>query len=333
MKISASVYSDKNRSLKETINDLVDHQVDLLHIDCNDDPTVFEDIKKIKSWCSLPIDLHLITNEPKKYASLLKETPVEYVTYQFEAISSRKDIPENIPGEQGLAIVTPTSVDVFEEFNEFDFLLLMATTPGESGGKFNAQNFHKIREFKSKFPNKNVHVDGGVNGEVSFILRNLGVHASVSGSFLFNAPSVGQALMDLTKREIKSSFKLKDFMIPRNELPIIDFNELTLEKALKQIESGNLGVSFVENNEEFIGIISNADIRRGLIKYINQIYDMPMKEIINKSPVTIEDEANVNDMLEIVREQTFPVSYLPVLDKEGKSVGIISFVNLIKGEI
>lgn len=333
MKISASVYSDKNRSLKETINDLVLHQVDLLHIDCNDDPKVFEDIKKIKSWCNLPIDLHLITNEPKKYAELLKETPVDYVTYQFEDIQSREDIPKDIPGEQGLAIVTPTAVDVFDEFKEFDFLLLMATTPGESGGKFNAQNFHKIREFKKKFPNKNVHVDGGVNGEVSFILRNLGVHASVSGSFLFNAPSVGQALMDLTKREIKSSFKLKDFMIPRNELPIIDFNELTLEKALKQIESGNLGVSFVEDNDEFIGIISNADIRRGLIKYINQIYDMPMKEIINRSPVTIADEANVNDMLEIVREQTFPVSYLPVLDKEGKSVGIISFVNLIKGEI
>ena len=333
MKISASVYSDKNRSLKETINDLVLHQVDLLHIDCNDDPKVFEDIKKIKSWCNLPIDLHLITNEPKKYAELLKETPVDYVTYQFEDIQSREDIPKDIPGEQGLAIVTPTAVDVFDEFKEFDFLLLMATTPGESGGKFNAQNFNKIREFKKKFPNKNVHVDGGVNGEVSFILRNLGVHASVSGSFLFNAPSVGQALMDLTKREIKSSFKLKDFMIPRNELPIIDFNELTLEKALKQIESGNLGVSFVEDNDEFIGIISNADIRRGLIKYINQIYDMPMKEIINRSPVTIADEANVNDMLEIVREQTFPVSYLPVLDKEGKSVGIISFVNLIKGEI
>lgn len=333
MKISASVYSDKKRSLKETIDDLVAHQVDLLHIDCNDDPKVFEDIKKIKSWCNLPIDLHLITDHPKKYEQLLIETPVDYVTYQFEEISGIQDIPEGIPGEQGLAIVTPTDISVFEAFDSFDFILLMATVPGMSGGKFDPKNFHKIREFKKKYPNKNVHVDGGVNGEVSFILRNLGVHASVSGSFLFKAASVGQALMDLTKREIKSSFKLKDFMVPRNELPILDYNNLRLQKALEQIEHGNLGVCFVEKEGEFTGIISNADIRRGLLKYIDQIYEMPMDEIINRNPVTMNEDANVNDMLTKVRDQTFPVSYLPILNNSGKSVGIISFVNLIKGEI
>ena len=47
MKISASIYSDKKRSLKDTINDLRDHHVDLLHIDCNDDLSVFDDIAEI----------------------------------------------------------------------------------------------------------------------------------------------------------------------------------------------------------------------------------------------------------------------------------------------
>jgi len=37
MKISGSIYSDNKRPLKETIADLEAHQVDLLHIDCNDD--------------------------------------------------------------------------------------------------------------------------------------------------------------------------------------------------------------------------------------------------------------------------------------------------------
>jgi pentose-5-phosphate-3-epimerase len=42
----------------------------------------------------------------------------------------------------------------------------------------------RIREFRRRYPSKNIHVDGGVNGEVSFILRNIGVDAAVSGSFL-----------------------------------------------------------------------------------------------------------------------------------------------------
>ena len=41
MKISASIYSDKNRPLKEVINDLVDHQIEVLHVDFNDDLDVF----------------------------------------------------------------------------------------------------------------------------------------------------------------------------------------------------------------------------------------------------------------------------------------------------
>ena len=46
MKISASIYSDKSRSLKDVVDDLVQHQVNLLHVDCNDDPSVFNDIKE-----------------------------------------------------------------------------------------------------------------------------------------------------------------------------------------------------------------------------------------------------------------------------------------------
>ena len=71
MKISASIYSDKNRGLEAVIADLAAHQVELLHVDCNDDVTVFDDIKRIRSWCSLPIDLHIITDQPAKFFPLL----------------------------------------------------------------------------------------------------------------------------------------------------------------------------------------------------------------------------------------------------------------------
>ncbi len=47
MKISASIYSDKKRTLTEVITDLKEHQVDLLHVDCNDDLSVFDDIQRI----------------------------------------------------------------------------------------------------------------------------------------------------------------------------------------------------------------------------------------------------------------------------------------------
>ncbi len=83
MKISASIYSDKKRSLKEVIHDLMEHQVDLLHVDCNDDLSVFDDISQIRTCCKIPIDLHIITESPSKYYEFLRKNPVEYLTFQY----------------------------------------------------------------------------------------------------------------------------------------------------------------------------------------------------------------------------------------------------------
>ncbi len=238
MKISASIYSDKKRSLNEVIEDLVNHQVDLLHVDCNDDLSVFDDIKIIRSLCNLPIDLHIITEQPSKYYALLEENPVEYVTFQYEDLKEPLNIPSTVTGKKGIAVLTPTSVEIFEEYKEFDFILIMATIPGQSGGKFDTINFSKIREFRNKYPSKSIHVDGGVNAEVSFILRNMGVTSSVSGSYLFNAASIGNALMNLTKRNVESEYTVSDFMIPIDEAPVVLEKSLTLESALKSIEQG-----------------------------------------------------------------------------------------------
>ena len=154
MKISASIYSDKKRSLKEVIYDLMDHQVDLLHVDCTDDLSVFDDISQIRTWCKIPIDLHIITESPSKYYDLLRKNPVEYLTFQYENLKEPLNIPSDISGKRGLAIITPTSIDAFDAYSYFDFILIMATIPGQSGGTFDKINFSKIRQFRAKHPNK-----------------------------------------------------------------------------------------------------------------------------------------------------------------------------------
>lgn len=334
MKISASIYSDKSRSLEETIADLVEHQVDLLHVDCNDDLGVFDDILKIRELCDLPIDLHIITEEPEKYYELLEKVPVEYVTFQYEQLKNPIVLPQSITGKKGIAVTTPTSVTVFDEYRDFDFILIMATVPGQSGGKFDTYNFSKIREFRKRYPTKSIHVDGGVNGEVSFILRNMGVTSAVSGSYLFNASSVGNALMNLTKREIESHFQIKDFMVPLSEAPYIRYSELSLRSVLESIENGKLGFTLVlDDRGKLTGLISNADIRKGLLKNIEQIEEMKVEELINTNPTYISEDATVLEMLRLIKRSSFPITYLPVLKNHGIASGIVTFVNLIKGEL
>ena len=67
MKVSASIYSDKENDILTTIQNLNDNNVDIIHVDCKDDLSVFEDIKTIKKHSSIPIDLHIITDKPEKF--------------------------------------------------------------------------------------------------------------------------------------------------------------------------------------------------------------------------------------------------------------------------
>lgn len=334
MKISASIYSDKKRPLEEVIRDLMDHQVDLLHVDCNDDPGVFDDIRVIQSMCSIPIDLHIITEHPSKYYALLEECPVEYVTFQHEDLKEELCIPTSFKGRRGIAVITPTPVEVFSAYSDFDFILIMATVPGQSGGKFDTWNFAKIREFRNKYPGKSIHVDGGVNAEVSFILRNMGVTSAVSGSYLFNAASIGNALMNLTKRDVESHFHVADFMIPLHEAPVVRSEELSLQKVLNTIEEGKLGFTLVvDENTRLKGLVSNADVRKAMLRHLDDLNRMKAEECINTTPTFILDTSTVLEMLQLIKRSPFPISYLPVMNGTGEALGIVTFVNLIKGEL
>ena len=68
MKISASIYSNNDRSLEILIQDLDKYNIDMLHVDFNDKKIEFnkieEDIKEIRKISNKPIDLHIISDNP-----------------------------------------------------------------------------------------------------------------------------------------------------------------------------------------------------------------------------------------------------------------------------
>jgi pentose-5-phosphate-3-epimerase len=333
MKISASIYST-DRPLQEVVKELDAHRIDYFHVDCNDDVRVFEDIKKIREWSTTPVDLHIISSTPEKYFDLLRETPVDYVTFQHEDLKGKLVLPADIKGRKGLAITANSDISVFDDYaNDFDFMLMMATIPGKSGGAFNKDIFRKIREFKRRYPTKRIHVDGGVNGEVSFILRNMGVYASVSGSYLFKAESLGFALLNLKTYENESHFTVRDFMLNNGEIPVLPANEATFESILKTIDTYQLGFVMLSDAQgRLSGISSNADIRKGLIKHFAKLPDVPVQEMINTQPVTINESATVVELLRLIKSKNFPISYLPVVNDQGQISGALTFINLIKGE-
>lgn len=333
MKISASIYST-TADLEKVVCDLDNHRIDMFHVDCNDDTNVFDDIKNIRKWSKTPIDLHIISKTPEKYFPLLEKNPCDFITFQHEDLIGKLEIPSYIKGKLGLAITAASEIDAFEQYAErFDFILMMATIPGKSGGAFNKDIFRKIRLFKKRFPEKRIHVDGGVNGEVSFILRNMGVYASVSGSFLFNAESLGFALLNLKTLENESHFQVKDFMMSGDEVPVLMPENRSFENVLRNIEQYQMGFTIlVDNKNNLEGIISNADVRKGLLNNINTLSAITEIDITNRTPITVNENATVVELIRLIKSKKFPITYLPVVNDTNKLVGALTFFNLVKGE-
>ena len=118
MRISASIYSGKDKDLVSLVHELDAHRVNFFQLDCNDDISVFEDIKKIREVSNTPIYLHLISSEPEKYYPLIEEYKIEYVTFQFENIAKAINVPDSIKSSLGLAIVSETDIEIFERFKD-----------------------------------------------------------------------------------------------------------------------------------------------------------------------------------------------------------------------
>ena len=335
MKISASIYSDKRGDLKATIDQLDDHGIDMLHVDCNDDLHVMDDMRKIRNWTSKPIDLHIISDQPEKYYQAIRDMKIEYTTFQYEQLNGDFKIPENYSGKLGIAITSNTPIEIFDQYkDEFDFVLIMATVPGQSGGKFNHDNFKKIRAFRKRYPKIPIHVDGGVDGEISFILRNMGIASAVSGSFLFNHDYLGAALLNLKSDDIVSHYHVKDFKMDIDECPVLISTEIAFIDVLNNIDRFNLGFTiFINEDGTLKGIVSNADVRKGLINHASDLNQISVEELINRNPITANEDWTISELIRFVKKQKITINYLPVVNNKNEVTGGLTFQNLIKGEL
>lgn len=335
MKIAASIYSNQHEPLEETVRKADLLHIEYLHVDCNDDPVVFDDIPRIRARSRTPIDLHLITKTPDRYYDLIERHAIELLTLQHERLPKGFQFPRHLRSRLGIALTGETPVSAFDQYAATcSFVLLMTTQPGQSGGRFDRLTFQRIREFKKRQPQKRIHVDGGVNDDVAFVLKTLGVHCAVSGSFLVCASDMAQALMGLQGRTHERGMLVREFMRAMHETPHISESSVTLKRLLEAIDISKLGFVLVVSSEgTLLGVVTDGDLRRAVLSHIEDLNGLHRADMINRNPITVRENATVSDMLRQVCSAPRPVLFVPVIDEANKLVGSLSFSETVKGEM
>lgn len=175
---------------------------DLLHLDIMDNIFVpnftfnLERAFQIINFSKLPVDAHLMINNPDEIAPLYAENGCTSVTFHFEAVNdvdnTIKDIRSN-GAKVGLAIKPATKfADIEKWIEEIDMLLIMTVEPGFGGQSFMHEQMPKVaqaRTFIEKLlRNKpELQIDGGVSLETIAEAANAGANCFVAGSAVYKS--------------------------------------------------------------------------------------------------------------------------------------------------
>jgi len=175
---------------------------DLLHLDIMDNIFVpnftfnLERAFQIINFSKLPVDAHLMINNPDEIAPLYAENGCTSVTFHFEAVNdvdnTIKDIRSN-GAKVGLAIKPATNfADIEKWIEEIDMLLIMTVEPGFGGQSFMHEQMPKVaqaRTFIEKLSKNKptLQIDGGVSLETIAEAANAGANCFVAGSAVYKS--------------------------------------------------------------------------------------------------------------------------------------------------
>ena len=184
---------------------------DQLHIDIMDGHFVPnltlgpKAVAAINRSTSLFLDVHLMIYNPFDYIERFAEAGADRVTFHFEATENVKEVLDYTRKcgiKAGLAFSPETSFELIPKYlSECDLILLMTVQPGFGGQKFIPEVLEKIslvREIADKQKlSLDIQVDGGIDDVTAPLCVKAGANVLVSGTYLFKAPDMKQAIQQL----------------------------------------------------------------------------------------------------------------------------------------
>ena len=197
MKVSVSVLSNEIKP-QDIVKKLDLSKPDYIHIDIMDGKFVSNktwttsEVKKFTSYSTLPLEVHLMVNNPSKYIEDYALMNTNIIIFHYEAV---KDINEMINKVKlyglkvGIAINPETNINVLIPYlNMIDEVLIMSVHPGKSGQSFIEESLEKISVLKNIILEGNyktiISVDGGINNETGLLCKDAGADELVSASYI-----------------------------------------------------------------------------------------------------------------------------------------------------
>jgi ribulose-phosphate 3-epimerase len=187
---------------------------DWLHVDVMDGHFVpnltlgLPVVESLRKATDLPLDCHLMIEDPDRWAVGYAEVGAHNVTVHVEAarepVALAKDL-RAAGAKAGLSIKPGTPLEPYVEMlRHYDTLLVMSVEPGFGGQEFIPEVLDKVRTARRLVDTGHltllVEIDGGINDETILAAAEAGVDCFVAGSAVYGADDPVRAVRALRER-------------------------------------------------------------------------------------------------------------------------------------
>ena len=196
IKIAPSLLSADFGRLEQEIESVTAGGADLLHLDVMDGhfvPNITFGpfiVKAIRRLTALPLDCHLMIDDPLTYGPQFAEAGADIVTFHVEARADHGatfDAIEAAGARAGLVVNPDTSLmRVVPFLDRCAMVLVMSVFPGFAGQAFIPEVLDKVRTLRGEFGyTGDIEIDGGVSQSTARVCREAGANVLVAGSAIF----------------------------------------------------------------------------------------------------------------------------------------------------
>ena len=209
--VAPSILSADFANLERDIKRVEEAGADWLHVDVMDGHFVpnitigMPVVKALKLVSSIPLDVHLMIENPEKYIIGFAQAGADIITVHYEACKDNlAEVIESIKSQGvkvGVSIKPMTSPEVLYPYlNDIDLVLIMTVEPGFGGQDFMhhcAMKIPKIKELLNENSNLIIQVDGGINNITSKICISLGANCLVAGNYIYKSDDMKNSINSL----------------------------------------------------------------------------------------------------------------------------------------
>lgn len=208
IKVAPSILAADFARLADEVKDISKAGIDFFHIDIMDGhfvpnisigPAV---VNSLRPYTRLPLDVHLMIQEPLKYVDRFIGAGADIITLHIETIKPQefKQQAEKLHAK-GIKIAVSLNPDtpvsrIKGVLGAADMVLVMTVYPGFGGQKFISSVLPKITEIRSLYSG-DIAVDGGIDDKTARLAVKAGANVLAAGTYIFKAKDRKKAVRKL----------------------------------------------------------------------------------------------------------------------------------------